>query len=161
MISVYSGYLAPCALGCDLLGQGFKRFNYTRYKSRYGHKQIILLCSFPFSIWFLSALANSVWMWLLITQPSTAPFPLACVCPCFSGSLTELKMDLFSQMFGLKTRLMGGPGALCRAWSQNTNDTINQQNRSLSHAKIISYVLFTNPPLKVSSQCRYLSLSSD
>ena len=42
------------------IGQGFKRFNYTRYKSRYGHKQIILLCSFPFSIWFLSALANSV-----------------------------------------------------------------------------------------------------
>ena len=57
--------------------------------------------------------------------------------------------------------------ALCGAWSQNANDTINQQNRSLSHAKIISwYVLFTNPPsqswkglLKVSSQCRYLSLS--
>ena len=53
------------------IGQGFKRFNYTRYKSRYGHKQIILLCSFPFSIWFLSALANSVWMWLLITQYCT------------------------------------------------------------------------------------------
>ena len=162
MISIYLRYLAQCAMWPFLharvlkdsithvtsLGTDTSRSSF----SAHFHSQ------FGFCPLWQTLFECGCWL------PSTAPFPPARVCPCFSGSLTELKMDLFSQMFGL----MGGPCALCRAWSQNTNDTINQQNRSLSHAKIISYVLFTIPPsqswkglLKVSSQCRYLSLSSD
>ena len=100
---------------CDKVSQtqpwpllGFKRFN---SKSRYGTSRSSSSAHFHSQFGFcprVPALFECD-CWLGRTGLRAAPssssssLSLSRVCPGFSGSLTELKMDLFSQMFGLMT----------------------------------------------------------